>query len=120
MTASLAERDRNGATCLWHESNFPLVSDRQHAHFVLRDDEPVQRDVSRLAERNHELPDVAVYAPPEQGVRGQGLDSGTDGPGSRDCRVRVLACQELEGALEVSQCARRIDYRRHCFGRAAS
>ena len=39
-------------------------------------------------------------------VRGQVLDGRADGPGRRDCRVRVLACQELEGTLEVGQCPR--------------
>jgi len=95
-----------GATCLGHESDLPLMSDRKHAHLVLRDDEPVQRDVPCLAERNHELPNVAVNARPEQRVRGQALDGRADGPGRRDGRVRVLACQELESALEVRQCPR--------------
>ena len=110
----------DGASCLWHESNLPLMSDRQHPHLVLRDDESVQRDVARLAEGNHELPNVAVHTPPEQRVRGQAFDRRADGPGRCDCRVRVLACQELEGALEVEQCPRRINYRGHGFGRAAS
>ena len=96
------------------------MSDRKHPHLILWDDESVQRDVARLAEGNHELPDVAVHAPPEQRVRSQVLDGRADGRGRRDCRVRVLACQEPEGALEVGQCPRRIDYRRHGFGRAAS
>ena len=86
----------------------------------MRDYEPVQRDVPRLAVGNHELPNITVYAPPEQRVRSQGLDGGADSRGRRDCHVRVLACQELESALEVGQYPRRIDYRRHGFGRAAS
>ena len=96
------------------------MSDREHPHFVLRDDEPVQRNVSRLPEGNNELPNVAVHAPPKQWMRRQVLDGRPNGPGCRDRRAWVLACQELEGALEVGQCPRRIDYRRHGFGRAAS
>ena len=96
------------------------MSDREQPYLVLRDDEPVQRDVPRLAMGNHEFPNVAVHAPPEQRVRGEVLDSRADGRGRRNRSVRVLACQELEGALEVGQCPRRIDYRRHGFGRAAS
>ena len=96
------------------------MPDRKHPHFILRDDESVQRDVARLAEGNHEFSNITVHAPPEQRVRGQALDRRADGPGGRDCRVRLLACQELEGALEVGQYPRRIDYRRHGFGRAAS
>ena len=67
----------DGATCLWYESDLPLMPDREHPHLA-------------------------------------------DGPGRRDGRVRILACQKLKGALEVGQCPRRIDYRRHGFGRAAS
>ena len=96
------------------------MSDREHPHFVLRDDEPVQRDVPRLAEGNHEFPDVAVHTPAKQRVHGQALDGRADGTRRRDCRLRVLTCQQLEGALEVGQCPRGIDYRRHGFGRAAS
>jgi len=96
------------------------MSDRKHPDLILWDDESVQRDVARLAEGNHELSNVAVHAPPEQRVRSQVLDGRADGRGRRKCRVRVLACQELEGTLEVGQCPRRIDYRRHGFGRAAS
>ena len=107
-------------TCLGHEPDLPLMSDRKHPHLVLRDDESVQRDVARLAEGNHEFPNVAVHAPPEQRVLGQVLDGGADGPGRRDGCFRVLACQELEGALEVDYCPRRINYRRHGFGRAGS
>ena len=86
----------DGADCLWHEPDFPLMSDREHPHLVLRNHEPVQRDVPGLAEGNHELPNVAVHAPPEQRVRGQVLDGRADGPGRRDGRVRVLACQKLK------------------------
>lgn len=96
------------------------MSDRKHPNLILWDDESVQRDVARLAEGNHELSNVAVHAPPEQRVRSQVLDGRADGRGRRNCRVRVLACQELEGSLEVGQYPRRIDYRRHGFGRAAS
>lgn len=114
----------DGATCLWqclwHETDLPLMPDREHPYLVLWDDESVQRDVPRPAEGNHEFPNVAVHAPPEQRVRGQVFDGRADGLGRRDCRVRVLACQEPEGALEVGQRPRRIDYRRHGFGRAAS
>ena len=96
------------------------MSDRKHPHLVLRDDESVQRDVSRLTKGHHELPNVAVHAPPEQRVRSQVLDGRANSPGRRDCRVRVGARQDIESALQVRQCPRRIDYRRHCFGRAAS
>ena len=96
------------------------MSDRKHPHLALRNDEPVQRDVPRLAVGNHEFPNVAVHAPSEQRVRGQVLDGRVDDRRRRDCCVRALACQELEGALEVGQCPRRIDYRRHGFGREAS
>ncbi len=96
------------------------MPDRKHPHLVLRDDEPVQRDVPRLAVGNHELSNVAVHAPPEQRVRGQVFDGRADDRGRRDCCVRALACQELERALEVGQYPRRMDYRRHGFGRAAS
>jgi len=102
-----------------YQADLPLVPDREHPHLVLRDDEPVQRDVTRLAVGNQELPDVAVHAPPEQRVRGQGPDGGANGRSRRDCCIRVLACQEPERALEVGQCPRRMDYRRHGFGRAA-
>ena len=77
------------------------MSDREHPHFVLRDNEPVQRDVPRLAEGNHEFPNVAGHAPPKQRMRGQVLDGRADGRGRRKCRVRVFACQEPEGTLEV-------------------
>lgn len=73
------------------------MSDREHPHLVLRDDEPIQRDVPRLAEGNHEIPNVAVDAPPGHRVRGQILDGRADGPGRRNRRVQVLVCRELEG-----------------------
>ena len=60
------------------------MSDRKHPHLVMRDDEPVQCDVARLAEGDHELPNVAVYAAPEQRVRGQVLDGRADGAGRLD------------------------------------
>lgn len=93
--------DRRRQTRLGYESDFPLMSDREYPHFVPRDYEPVQRDVPRLAERDHELPNVAVHAATNQWMCGQALDGRTDAPGSRDCRVQVLACQELEGALAI-------------------
>ena len=74
------------------------MSDREHPHLVLRNDESVQRDIPRLAVGDHELPNIAVHAPPEQRVHGQVLDGRADRSGRRDCGARVLACQELEGA----------------------
>ena len=108
------------ATRLWNEADLTLMSDREHPHFILRNDESVQRDISRLSIGDHELPNIAVHAPPEQRVHGQILDGRADCSGRRDRRVRVLDCQELEGALEMGQCPRRIDYRRQGFGRTAS
>jgi hypothetical protein len=61
-------------SCLRHEPDFPLVTDREHPHLIPWDHESVQRDVPRLAERNHELANVTVNAPAEQRVRGQVLD----------------------------------------------
>src|SRR5512135_1015681 len=108
------------ATRLWNETDLTLMSDREHPHLVLRNDESVQRDVPRLAVGDYELPNIAVHAPPEQRVHGQAIDGRADSVGRPDSRFRILACQVLEGALEVGQCPRRIDYRRHGFGRAAS
>ena len=96
------------------------MPDRKHPNLILWNDESVKRDVARLTEGNHEFSNVAVHAPPEQRVRSQALDGRADGRGRCKCRVRVLAGHELEGALEVRQCPRRIDYLRHGFGRAAS
>ena len=96
------------------------MPEREHPHLVLRNDESIQRDVTRLAVGDHEFPNIAVHAPPDQRVHGQVLYGRADRSSRRDCRVRVLACQELEGALEMGRCPRRIDYRRHGFGRAAS
>ena len=79
------------------------MPDREDPHLVVRDDEPVQRDVSSLPERNNELANVAVHATAKQRVRGQVLDGRTDGAGRCDGCVRVLACQEPEGALEMSE-----------------
>lgn len=96
------------------------MPDRQHTDLVPRDDEPVQRYVSGLPEGNYELANVAVYATPEQRVRGQVLDGRTDSAGCRDGRVRILARQQFKGGLEVRESPCRVDYRRHGFGRAAS
>ena len=79
------------------------MSDREHSHLVLRDNEPVQRYVSRLTEGNDEFANIAVYATPEQRVGGQDLDGRTYGSGCPDGRVRVLAGQEVEGALQVRE-----------------
>jgi hypothetical protein len=90
-------------TRLWQESDHALMPDRKHPHLVVRDDESIQRYVSRLPEGNNELANVAVHATPKQWVRGKVLDGRTDGAGRCDRRVRVLAFQELEGALEMSE-----------------
>ena len=94
----------DGASCLRHETDLPLVPDREHPHLILWDDETVQRDVSGLAEGNHEFTDVAVRSPPDQRVRGQVLDGRADGPSRRDGGVRFLACQESKCTLEMGQC----------------
>jgi hypothetical protein len=106
--------------CLWHESNLPLMPDRQHTHFVLRHDEPVQRDVPRLPEGNDEFANVAVYTPSQQWMRDEVLDGRTDGTGGCDGHVRVLARKQAKGALEVRERPCRVDYRRHGLGRARS
>ncbi len=96
------------------------MPDRKHPHFILRYYESVQRDVTSLAVGDHEFPNLAVDTATEKRVRGQVLDGGTDRTCSRERGLRVLGYQELECAHAVGQCARRIDYRRHGFGRAAS
>jgi len=95
------------------------VTNREHPHLITRYDESVQSDVACLAERNHEFPNVAEHSPSEQRVRGQSLNGRLYGPGRRNRSVLILAYKEFDGALEVRQCACRIDYRRHGFGRAA-
>ena len=93
----------DGATCLWHETDLPLVPDCEHPHLILWDDETVQRNVAGLPEGNHEFPNVAVHSPPEQRVRGQAFDGRADRPSRRDGRVRVVACQDSKCTLEVDQ-----------------
>ena len=57
------------------------MSDREHPHLVLRNDESVQRDIPRLAVGDHELPNIAVHAPPEQRVRSLEAIDGALAPG---------------------------------------
>ena len=44
-------------------AKLPLVSDREDTNLVACGDEAVERDVSRSAERDHELSQLALHSP---------------------------------------------------------
>ena len=103
---------------LRQKSYFPLVSNCQNAHFVLRDHESIQGQVSGAAIGNDQFAQIPFNAPPNERVRGEVVDRGLNRchGASRGCRILVA---HLKVAFDVIQSARRIGYLRHGLGRAA-
>src|SRR5437763_1159714 len=99
-------------------AKLPLVSDREDTNLVACGDEAVERDVSRSAERDHELSQLALHSPPDERVLGQSFDRAPDRGGSPARDRGVVPGEELERALEVGDGRRGVDYVRHGRGRA--
>jgi uncharacterized delta-60 repeat protein len=95
-----------------------LMAQRQHADLVPRRNEPVERDVSRPPERDHQLTKPIATDSPDQRMRRKHLDRRRDRPCRRGSRLGVVLREEGERALEVGQRVRRVDYPRHGLGRA--
>lgn len=94
------------------------MPDGEEPDFVLWNQEAVQGDMACRTVRNDEFADVAVNSPTEQRVTGKTVDRRTDRLRTRHGCIRVLRPQILEGSLQVSERSRRVDYRRHGFGRS--
>ena len=95
------------------------MANGQDADFVSRDEESVQRNVTRLTIRNDQFPQFALDAPAHQWMGGKAADRRADCFDGADRSSRILVTQELERTLNVIERSRRIDYLRHGFGRAA-
>ena len=104
---------------LRQKSYFPLVSDCQNAHFILRDDKSIQGHVSGVAIGNDQFAQIPFNAPPHQRVRGEVVDRGLNGRHGAPRSCRILVAQKLKCAIDVIESARRVNYLRHGFGRAA-
>ena len=105
---------------LGRESQLALVANGEDAHLIAPDDESVQGHIAGATVGDHELADIAVHAPSKERMCGEGIDCG---PNCRDCiqgGLWIVVAEELEGAFEVRQRSRRIDYRRHGLGRFAA
>ena len=79
--------------------------------------ESVEREVARLSERDHELPDVSVTNAADQRVLGKERHCAADGRRRAKGGGRIFAREKPEQTLQIVQGPSRIDYRRHGFGR---
>ena len=92
-----------GYWLLRDESQFALVSNGEDANLIAPHDESVQGHIAGASVGNHELADIVLYAPAEQGMCGKRIDSGLY---CRDCvqgGLWVVVAEELKGTFEVRQ-----------------
>ncbi len=95
------------------------MANSEDAHFVPRNHESVQGNVTRLSIGNYQLAQLALDASAHQRMRRKIVDRGVDCLHGTDSRMRVLVTQETERTLDVIERSRRIDYLRHGLGRGA-
>lgn len=97
---------------------FTLAANGQHPDFIPRNDKPVQGNVTRSSVGNDQLTDLAFPSPTQQRVMRKVINCGGYGLDSICRRARTFAAQKFKSTLQMSECARRIDYRRHGLGLA--
>ena len=96
-----------------------LVTKGQNPDLVAFGHEPVQRHVSRSAERDDDLAQLAADEASDQWVSSKRLDRALNRlRGGHGC-LRIVLRQEVEGSLEVRKRVARVDYLRHGLGRPA-
>ena len=100
------------------KSQLPLVLDYEDPDLLQRRDEPIERYVSRPAERDHQFAEIAPNRPSQERVSGERLDRRADRSGGGNRRPRVAIGKEAQRSLEVREGTGGIDYLRHGFGRA--
>ena len=93
--------------------------DREDPHLRDRGYEAVERHVPGTAVGDYELADLPADPASDQGVVREQADGGADRFRCTRRSIGISIREELEGALEMSDRSRRIDYFRHSFGRVA-
>lgn len=98
---------------------FALVPNGQYSNDPLHWHEPVQDDVARSPERNHQLAQIALDAASDERMIKKGIDTIANGF-DRSCRsVRIVLGQIFERALDIVERVTGIDYPRQGLGLAA-
>ncbi len=85
------------------EPQFALVSNAEDTHLVAPDDESVEGHIASATVGDHELADVALHTPAEQGMCGKRIDCGLYRCGCVEGGLWVVFSKELKGTLEVRQ-----------------
>jgi len=83
------------------KAQLALVPNGQDAHFILRNHEPIQREVPCLSIGNDQLAQFTFDSTNDQWMRPEAINGRLDGCNRSQCRVRVFITQELERALYV-------------------
>jgi hypothetical protein len=83
-----------------------LVPNRENADFIAGDHKSVQRYVSGMPVGNDQLAQLAFEAPSYERVRGEIVDSRSDGRHGTLCGIGVFVTQKLERALDVIESSR--------------
>ena len=96
------------------------MTNSEYPNLVLRDQEPVKRNVTGLAIRHDQLPNLAVDTAPDEGVRRKIFNGRLDGRYRSDRSGNILIPQKPEDTLEIRQCPSGINYRCHGLGLAAT
>lgn len=80
---------------------------REHAYLILQHYKAIERDVSGFAKGNHQLPQITFDSPPDERMRGEVFNCGSN-------RTRVLLRVRM---FDVIQCPGGVGYLRHGLGR---
>jgi hypothetical protein len=106
--------------CLFGAAGFPLMSQRQYQYDIRGFRVLVQRNVSRVPARNHELTQIVFHRSPDKRMALKYANRFLNDHHCSACSPRLDLEQELEYAFEIIQCLPRVDYFRHVrdFGRA--
>ena len=78
--------------------------------------ETIEREIAGCSLRDDEFANVFAFPSPDQRMRRENADGGSD---ARERLRRSLGRgleQELDDALNVGECLVRVDYLRHCAG----
>jgi phosphoenolpyruvate synthase/pyruvate phosphate dikinase len=77
------------------------VPNREHAHFILRNHEPIQGELSGLSIGYDQLAQLTFDSATDQGMRREAIHGRLDGCDGSHFRVRFFVTQKLERARDV-------------------
>ncbi len=95
------------------------MANTEHNCDIVRDIEAIERNVARVAARDHEFPVTSLDGPPHQGVPLEHLKTVDQDPAGMACRNQVGFEQEIRQSIDVPNGRRRKDKPGHDSGLAA-